>query len=75
MATLLHPPMIIIDRENKEIISGVQIEILDLYSKKFDFTTKLTSVTGGFDNEGGLIPSVSKLVSKIKNTNCTTLPS
>ena len=78
VATLFHPPMIIIDQENKEIISGVQIEILDLYSKKFHFTPKLTALqTGGFDNDGGLVPSVRNVLLKtnVMDTNCITLPS
>ena len=50
--------MIILDKDTKEITGGAQVEILDIYARKFGFTPILETVTGGFDNEGGLVPSV-----------------
>ena len=69
IGTLLHPPMIILDKETKEITGGAQVEILHIYARKFDFTPILETVTGGFDNEGGLVPSVRIISLKFRITN------
>ena len=57
VGTLRHIPMIIVDLERNQVSGGAIKQIFDIYAKKFDFTPKLT-ITGGFDNEDGLVPRV-----------------
>ena len=57
VGTLRHPPMIILDKDRKNVTGGAMKQIFDIYANKFEFTPKLT-VARGFDSDEGLIPRV-----------------
>ena len=52
-------PYIILNKE-KELIGGVELQIMDIYAKKFGFTPKfiIVSMAGQFDKEGGMVDMV-----------------
>ena len=52
-------PYIILNKE-KELIRGVELQIMDIYANKFGFTPKYKSVSmaGKFDKEGGMVDMV-----------------
>ena len=57
VGTVWHTPMIILDKDRKQVSGGAIRQIFDIYAKKLDFTPKPT-ITGGFDNKEGLVPRV-----------------
>ena len=57
----------VIRNEQKEIVGGAELKIIDIYAKKFDFKPKLIPATQ-FD--GGMIDTVI-IVVLIKNKSCT----
>ena len=52
-------PYIILNKE-KELIGGVELQIMDIYANKFGFTPKyiMVSMAGQFDKEGGMVDMV-----------------
>ena len=52
-------PYIILNKE-KEWIGGIELQIMDIYAKKFGFTPNFlrVSMKGQFDKEGGMVDMV-----------------
>ena len=55
--SVIGPAPYVISNKEKQWIGGAEFEIMAIFAKKFGFTPKLV-YTRGFDNDGGLVDTV-----------------